>query len=635
MTPEQTAAQVKMLVEAGVDFIKDDELQADGPHCPFDQRVPAVLRVTERIRARKPASGRCMRPTSPAKSTRCFAATIWSSPLGGTCVMVSVNSVGLPALTALRRHAQVAIHGHRNGWGMFSRSHATGMSFIAFQKFWRLAGIDHIHVNGLRNKFCEDDASVIASARECLTPMFPAPHKGCEIMPVFSSGQSARQAPDTYKALGSMDLIYACGGGILAHPAGPAAGVRSLRQSWEAAAAGIPLAEYAKSHKELRLRSGGVCRVSTEPTSHPLYTWYGDDFTGSTDVLEALALHGVKAVLFTRTPSSRDIAAFSDCRAIGIAGESRSRGPAWMSRNLPAIFRALRRLGAPVNHYKVCSTFDSSPRVGSIGRAMELGRAVFRSGTVPVVVGAPHLGRAVVFGTLFAEADGVWYRIDRHPTMQQHPVTPMKEADLRLHLARQTTLSMGLVDFTAFQSHSVRKHWQSQVDARAGAVVFDGFSDAMLEETARILWKRAADRTAFAVGSSGLTHGLLHHWRSAGLIDAAQALAPAPPVDRLLVLSGSCSPVTAHQIRRAQQMGFAAWRVEGAGPLECCGGKGSSSAPERPQRRALHRARPANTRTEARREIRRGAWRPVARTRSLKSACAGFSSPAAIRQRIP
>ncbi len=306
--------------------------------------------------------------------------------------------------------------------------------------------------------------------------------------------------------------------------------------------------------------------MSTETAARPLYTWYGDDFTGSTDVLEALALNGVKSVLFTHTPSSREIAAFSDCRAVGIAGESRSRTPAWMSRNLPAIFHALRRLGAPVNHYKVCSTFDSSPRVGSIGRAMELGRAVFRSGSVPVVVGAPHLGRAVVFGNLFAEANGVWYRIDRHPTMRQHPVTPMTEGDLRLHLARQTKLPMALVDLTAFQSHSAQKQWQNRVDARAGAVVFDGFSDAMLEETARIFWERAAERAVFAVGSSGLTHGLLHHWRSAGLIDTPQALQPASPVDRLLVLSGSCSPVTARQIRRAKQMGFAAWRLEGAAP---------------------------------------------------------------------
>jgi uncharacterized protein YgbK (DUF1537 family) len=204
--------------------------------------------------------------------------------------------------------------------------------------------------------------------------------------------------------------------------------------------------------------------------------------------------------------------------------------------------------------------------VGSIGRAMELGCAVFRSGAVPVVVGAPHLGRAVVFGNLFAEADGVMVRIDRHPTMRHHPVTPMTEADLRLHLACQTRLSMGLIDLRAFQSQTAQQRWQNELDARAGAVVFDGFSDAMLEETARILWERAAERPVFAVGSSGLTHGLLHHWRSAGLIEAAQALQPAPPVDRLLVLSGSCSPVTARQIRRAKQMGFAAWRLEGAGP---------------------------------------------------------------------
>jgi uncharacterized protein YgbK (DUF1537 family) len=313
--------------------------------------------------------------------------------------------------------------------------------------------------------------------------------------------------------------------------------------------------------------------VSTEPEARPLYTWYGDDFTGSTDVLEALALHGVKAVLFTHTPNPREIAAFSDCRAVGIAGESRSRSPHWMSCNLPAIFRAMRRLGAPVNHYKVCSTFDSSPRVGSIGRAIELGRTVFRSGTVPVVVGAPHLGRAVVFGNLFAEADSAWYRIDRHPTMRHHPVTPTTEADLRLHLARQTKLPMGLVDLTAFQSDSAQELWQNEIDARTGAVVFDGFSDAMLDETARILWERAAERTVFAVGSSGLTHGLLHHWRSIGLICTLQAPQPASPVDRLLVLSGSCSPVTGRQIRRAKQMGFAVWRLEGTGPWSAAAAK--------------------------------------------------------------
>jgi ribulose-bisphosphate carboxylase large chain len=252
MTPEQTAAQVKMLTEAGVDFIKDDELQADGPHCPFDRRATAVLHALNDY-AQK--TGR--RPMYAANITGEIDQMLRRHDLvvaaGGTCVMVSVNSIGLPAMTMLRRHAQVAIHGHRNGWGMLSRSHATGMSFIAFHKFWRIAGIDHVHVNGLRNKFCEEDASVIASARECLTPMFAAPYKDCQIMPVFSSGQSAQQAPDTYKALGSMDLIYACGGGILAHPAGPAAGVRSLHQAWQAASENVTLADYARTHEELRL----------------------------------------------------------------------------------------------------------------------------------------------------------------------------------------------------------------------------------------------------------------------------------------------------------------------------------------------------------------------------------------------
>ncbi len=298
----------------------------------------------------------------------------------------------------------------------------------------------------------------------------------------------------------------------------------------------------------------------------PLYSWYGDDFTGSSDVLEALAIHGVKSVLFTHTPRPRDLAAFSGCPAIGIAGESRSRNPLWMSRNLPAIFRAMRRLGAPVNHYKVCSTFDSSPKIGSIGRAMELGRSVFGSAAVPVVVGAPRLGRAVIFGNLFAEAEGTMHRIDHHPTMRRHPVTPMTEADLCQHLAKQTRLKLGLVDLTSFQSNSAESRFHSEEAAGAAAVVFDGFSDAMLKETARLLWSHAIKRPVFAVGSSGLTHGLLLHWKSIGLIRPARIPAPPLAVDRLLVLSGSCSPVTAKQIRRAQQRGFATWRLHGAPP---------------------------------------------------------------------
>jgi uncharacterized protein YgbK (DUF1537 family) len=294
-----------------------------------------------------------------------------------------------------------------------------------------------------------------------------------------------------------------------------------------------------------------------------LYTYYGDDFTGSTDVLESLALYGVPAVLFTHPPKKDELAAFADCRAIGIAGQSRSRDPEWMAENLPGVFARMRALGAPINHYKVCSTFDSAPLVGSIGRAMELGREAFAAEFVPVVVGAPLLGRFVAFGNLFAAAEDVVYRIDRHPTMSQHPVTPMDEADLRLHLAKQTRMQMGLVDLTAFHAGCAGEWLRAELADGAEAVVFDGIEDSMLDETARLLWERAIDRPIFAVGSSGLSYGLLRHWQRTGVIDPAPYQQRPAGVDRLLVMSGSCSPVTAKQISRAAQQGFVELHLEG------------------------------------------------------------------------
>ena len=250
MSPEETAAQVRVLAEAGIDFIKDDELQSDGPHCPFEARTTAVLRVLHEVANR---TGRLVMYAAnlTGELDQMLRRHDHVVAAGGTCLMVSMNSIGLPAMKALRAHSQLVVHGHRNGWGMLGRSPVLGMSFVAFQKLWRLAGIDHTHVNGLQNKFCESDESVIASARACLQPIFPKPYRGCEIMPVFSSGQSALQAPGTFTALQSTDLIYAAGGGIMGHTMGPAAGVRSLQQAWEAATLNIPLATYAATHPEL------------------------------------------------------------------------------------------------------------------------------------------------------------------------------------------------------------------------------------------------------------------------------------------------------------------------------------------------------------------------------------------------
>jgi ribulose-bisphosphate carboxylase large chain len=165
---------------------------------------------------------------------------------GGTAVMLGLNSVGMSGFNAFRKHAQLPIHAHRNGWGYVQ----SGWSYVAWQKLWRLAGVDHMHVNGIANKFQEDDDSVIASARACLSPMFP--DKACTVMPVFSSGQTVMQAHPTWQRLQSPDLIFLAGGGLFAHPGGIAAGVNALRQAWEAAVHGIPLQAAANSHRELR-----------------------------------------------------------------------------------------------------------------------------------------------------------------------------------------------------------------------------------------------------------------------------------------------------------------------------------------------------------------------------------------------
>jgi len=292
-----------------------------------------------------------------------------------------------------------------------------------------------------------------------------------------------------------------------------------------------------------------------------LFCFYGDDFTGSTDALEAVASHGIPAVLFLDPPDEALLAKFSHCRAIGIAGESRSRGPAWMAERLPPIFECLRALGAPICQYKVCSTFDSSPETGSIGRAMEIGQLVFGNPWVPIGVAAPHLKRYVLFGNLFAAGAGAIHRIDRHPTMSRHPVTPMDEADLRRHLARQTPKRIGLVDIEALEGGGDAR-LAEELARGAEAVLFDGLFNDSIREAGRLIWENRWSAPTFAVGSSGLTHALILHWRTIGLIPAAFAPEPVAAAERIIVVSGSCSPVTEAQIRWAMANGYAGIRVD-------------------------------------------------------------------------
>lgn len=299
-----------------------------------------------------------------------------------------------------------------------------------------------------------------------------------------------------------------------------------------------------------------------------LLSFYGDDFTGSTDAMEALAWNGIRTVLFLEPPTAELLASrFPDIGAFGVAGVSRTMGPDEMERELRPIFERLRDIPASLVHYKMCSTFDSSPEVGSIGRAIEIGAAVFGDQPcVPLLVGAPALKRYTVFGHHFAEAGKKTYRLDRHPTMSRHPVTPMDESDLRILLARQTsrtasTLSIMELDRDA---ESLRELYEERMAERPGVLLFDVLDDVRLRRACGLIWSEAElGGQRFVVGSSGIEYGLASYWQQVGLAEAS----PASPsgcgaVDRLLVVSGSCSPMTEAQIRYALDRGFEGIRVD-------------------------------------------------------------------------
>lgn len=242
---------VRDLAIAGLDFIKDDELHADPPYAPLAERVPAVMAEIERV-ADQTGKKTMYAFNISGDVDHMLRAHDLVIKHGGTCVMISVNNVGIAALAHLRKHCALPIHGHRNNFGAMSRHPFLGIGFTAYQKLFRLAGVDHLHVGGLDSKFYQTDEEVAQSITDCLTPLFG----DYRVMPAISSAQWAGSAVKTYAETRTIDVIHLAGGGILGHPDGAAAGVRSMRQGWAAALAGTPLDEYAATHPELRAAIG-------------------------------------------------------------------------------------------------------------------------------------------------------------------------------------------------------------------------------------------------------------------------------------------------------------------------------------------------------------------------------------------
>lgn len=291
-----------------------------------------------------------------------------------------------------------------------------------------------------------------------------------------------------------------------------------------------------------------------------LLAFYGDDLTGSTDALEFICRAGAKAVLFMKPPTVDQLKAFPGLQAFGVAGRTRSLSPAAMEAELIPAFNLMKATGAKHVHYKVCSTFDSSPTIGSIGRAVDCGALVFQNKRIPVLGGMPALGRYCLFGNLFARmgigSKGAIYRLDRHPSMRKHPTTPAHESDLRLHLGSQTNKKTGLINILNIEEDI--EIWESALQADEEVVLLDVQHNAQLTKIGQWLDSLAKEEeTLFSIGSSGIEMALGSYWNQTGVLKAGNTWPQPAKTTPLLVVSGSCSPVTTAQIEYAKENGFA------------------------------------------------------------------------------
>jgi len=312
-----------------------------------------------------------------------------------------------------------------------------------------------------------------------------------------------------------------------------------------------------------------VLTMSKGAGKFPLFCFYGDDFTGSTDSMEVFARHGVRTVLFLEPPTPELLKErFPDIDCFGIAGITRSLDKEKIEMELDPVFEKLLAFQPIMIHYKVCSTFDSSSKIGSIGEVIKVALKHFDSqNSVPLLVGAPALKRYTVFGNHFATVGEETYRLDRHPTMSKHPVTPMKEADLRLHLQEQIDRPVELMSVLELDGdyETVLQHYENKKSGQPNIILFDAIDEERLATTGKIIWEEAIqNKPLFVVGSSGIQYALTAHWNQVCDSEENQTkvqFESAPSVDQILVLSGSCSPVTKEQIYLAMEHGFAGLKV--------------------------------------------------------------------------
>lgn len=261
----------------------------------------------------------------------------------------------------------------------------------------------------------------------------------------------------------------------------------------------------------------------------------GDDFTGSSDLANTLAKQGMRTVQYTGVPSH---AATTDVEAGVVALKSRSIPVEEAVRQSLEALEWLKAQGCQQFFFKYCSTFDSTAE-GNIGPVADALAEALGTDCVIVCPAFPGAGRTIYQGHLFV-SDGLL----NESGMQNHPLTPMTDPDLRRWLAPQTTSQVGHVPaLTVFAGVETTKvALAEQVAQKKRLIVVDAIRD----EDLMIIGEAAAD-LPLITGGSGVALGLPENFRKRGLIGQSSAEWQGES-GRCVILSGSCSVATRAQL---------------------------------------------------------------------------------------
>ncbi|MEM3575015.1 MAG: type III ribulose-bisphosphate carboxylase [Candidatus Bathyarchaeia archaeon] len=232
----------------GCDIVKDDENLSSQAFNPFEERLLKTLEARDRAEG-ETGERKAYMVNITAEAGRMLERAEFVLGHGGEYVMVDVLTCGFAALQTLReRDLDLIIHGHRAGHAAMTRNPRHGISMRALAKALRAVGVDQLHIGTVVGKMFESKEEVagnLEALKEEMGHLKP-------VMPVASGGLHPALVPAIIDFFG-IDVVIQAGGGIHGHPRGTIEGARAMRQAIEAALGGVPLAEYAKAHGELRM----------------------------------------------------------------------------------------------------------------------------------------------------------------------------------------------------------------------------------------------------------------------------------------------------------------------------------------------------------------------------------------------